>query len=185
MIAQNLSLFVLIFFASCKNQSLFKQEVKPGNAEDKTRSTLSLTEKKKVYWQRDPASDKGENGGVAGDGVCNGGEACIFIDHLSGLSWTGHQGMKSAEDAANYCRTLEYGRHQNWRLPTLSEAQRALEHRIWDIHEGLGINRSTFYWVDGGGSGWSDAKRVISWSQGSDERVVDSYGDVYGVVCVR
>jgi hypothetical protein len=35
-------------------------------------------------WLRDPTTDNGAGAGVAGDGLCNGTEDCIFKDRLTG-----------------------------------------------------------------------------------------------------
>ena len=91
-------------------------------------------------WLRDPVSDTDH------DGLCNGGEDCIFMDQMTGELWTSPSGTAVDWDSAiTYCGALTLGSHP-WRLPTQKEILQAYTDGIWFVSTPLGIASQTFFW---------------------------------------
>jgi hypothetical protein len=53
----------------------------------------------------------------------------VWVDPATGLAWTGHDNGSNVDwnEAKSYCRALNLGAHQDWRLPTIDEL-----HAIFD-----------------------------------------------------
>lgn len=92
-------------------------------------------------WTRDTLSDTGAGGGGATDGVCNGSEACVYLDNTTGLRWSRYDGTtRTWENAITYCDGLNYGGYTDWRLPTQKELQQAYVDGIWSTKGATKLN---------------------------------------------
>ncbi len=99
-------------------------------------------------WTMDPTSDNGTGGGVAGDGICNGGEACVYIDNLTGIYWARDDGTsRNWENSITLCENLAYGGYTDWRVPTQKELMQAYTNGIWSKRTPLNLDLGVFfYW---------------------------------------
>ncbi len=134
-------------------------------------------------WIMDPANDT-----VTVNGLCDGAEACVFIDRITGLMWTKEQGTGSTlyswQDAITQCDNLNYGGYTDWRLPTQKEMMQAYTDGIWSqkATDKLSLT-SNAYWSSSTGS------YDTSYAWGVD--LLDGSTDYKGksistrVVCVR
>lgn len=92
-------------------------------------------------WIMDPANDT-----VTVNGVCNGGEACVFIDRTTGLMWARDNGtMYTWQNAVNQCNGSSYGGYTDWRIPTQKELMQAYADGIWTQKAANRLNLSTNY----------------------------------------
>jgi hypothetical protein len=98
-------------------------------------------------WLRDTATDDGLAGGTPADGLCNGGEACLFKDALTGLLWIrGDSTQRSWESAISYCDNLNYGGYSDWRLPTQKELMQAYVDGIWSQRGPSKLSLMSYVW---------------------------------------
>ncbi|RYZ50718.1 MAG: DUF1566 domain-containing protein, partial [Proteobacteria bacterium] len=69
------------------------------------------------------ASDLGTgSGGVLNDGVCNGTEACVYIDKITAIYWAPKTSIDYTwENGITYCENLVFGTYSDWRMPTQKE----------------------------------------------------------------
>ncbi len=102
--------------------------------EKPTVSCQNLQVKSTGTWTRDPFSDNGQGGGVAGDGQCNGKEDCVYVDNL-GRSWKGwDKNSRTFADAVSYCQTLDYGGYSDWEVPSKADLVAAFDLKIWTLN---------------------------------------------------
>ena len=98
-------------------------------------------------WLRDSTTDDGLSGGAAADGLCNGGEACLIKDTLTGLLWTrGDSTQRSWESTISYCENLNYGGYSDWRLPTQKELMQAYVDGIWSQRGPTKLSLMSYVW---------------------------------------
>lgn len=91
-------------------------------------------------WVRSFHGDDGSSGGVASNSICDGGEVCIYIDKISGRSWSRSDGFPgNFEAAVSYCDGLVAGGVSDWRLPTQKELMQAYVNGIWLKSSALNI----------------------------------------------
>ena len=121
-------------------------------------------------WLRDSVSDDGSgSSGIANDGLCNGGETCVYIDRISGLRWLRDNGSdRTWENGISYCENSANGGYSDWRLPTQKELQQAYINGIWSLKAATMLNLSSAYY-------WSASTR--SWNQPSAWAFRLDYGD--------
>jgi hypothetical protein len=130
-------------------------------------------------WLRDAASDTDT------DGACNGAEACVYKDLITGLLWQkDDDATRDWETALTYCHDLDYGGHASgWRLPTQKEMMQAYADGIWLEEASLSVTDQDSYWSSTTYSG-NTARGWIGdlfrGSFGHDTKVM-----AYHVVCVR
>jgi hypothetical protein len=102
-------------------------------------------------WIMDAASDNGDGGGTAGNGLCEGTEACVFKDRLTNLLWTKTLNggtTYSWEDAISQCENLSYGGITDWRLPTQKEWLAASINSMWTQKDTNRLSvATTAYWT--------------------------------------
>jgi hypothetical protein len=136
-------------------------------------------------WLRNSVSDVGGGvSGVAGDGICNGSEACVYTDRLTDLSWLRDDGTtRNWESAIAYCEGLTSGGYSDWRLPTQKELMQAYTNGIWSQKAAtrldLAVSSSILYWSSStrsydttyafrvslvSGYVWSDAKTTANYA---------------------
>ncbi len=83
-------------------------------------------------WIRDSVSDTGAGGGTAADGLCNGTEACVYRDQITGVFWAQATATtRTWEATISYCDGLSYGTYSDWRVPTQKEMQQGYIDGIW------------------------------------------------------
>lgn len=85
-------------------------------------------------WVMDSVSDNGTGGGTASNGICDGGEACVFTDRITGIMWSATiTPATDWESAIAHCDSLDYGTYSDWRLPTQREWMQAYINGIWNL----------------------------------------------------
>lgn len=94
-------------------------------------------------WVMDTANDSNSNG------LCDGAEACVFKDRLSGLMWAKDDGMTYTwETAITQCENLTYGTYTDWRVPSQKEMMQAYTNGIWKMNATDKLNLSEInYWT--------------------------------------
>ncbi|MBC7660589.1 MAG: DUF1566 domain-containing protein [Chitinophagaceae bacterium] len=91
-------------------------------------------------FQRDPLSDTGVGGGIAGNGLCDGTEHCVYVDHFTGLYFSPIFAASPWEAAITTCSALIFGGYTDWRLPTQKELFQASIDSFSSISLALGDN---------------------------------------------
>jgi hypothetical protein len=104
-----------------------------------------------THWQRDAGSDDGAGGGTAGDGICNGGEDCVYADRIAALLWAqSDQVDRMWEDAITFCDGLNAaafgGYASGWRVPTQVELMHAYADGIWSQMSAAKLNLGGGFW---------------------------------------
>lgn len=142
-------------------------------------------------WIRDPLSDNGNGGGTASNGLCDGTEACVYQDRISGLYWLKDDGQvgRDWEASITYCEGLSAGGYSDWRLPTQKIMMQAYINSIWSIKTEL--NLSTLYYSTS--TTWSQGTAYAWWTRfyhgGSGTGQAGSTGDktltTPRAICVR
>lgn len=132
-------------------------------------------------WIMDPANDT-----VTVNGVCNGAEACVFIDQLTGLMWSKDQGPSlSWQNAVNQCDGLNYGGYADWRLPTQKELMQAYVDGAWSLKATSKLSLKVgYYWS----STTESADTTDAWEMDLHDGGTDNYdgkSNGYSVACVR
>jgi hypothetical protein len=91
-------------------------------------SSKTSSQDNSLYFERDIVSDNGKDGGIAGNGLCDGKEACIYVQKRSGILWNlSSPKADTFENAQKYCKELSFGEQRiSWRLPTDKELSDAL-----------------------------------------------------------
>lgn len=137
-------------------------------------------------WLRYAASDTGSgSGGVAGDGLCNGTEACIFIDQVTGLYWSDDDNSQySWSGAIAECEGRTTGGFTDWRLPTQKEYFQAYIDGIWSqkASNRLDLNDNA-YWTATSRSENTSSARYFWVNKGyadSNDKTASTY-----ILCVR
>ncbi|MGE0171339.1 MAG: DUF1566 domain-containing protein [Oligoflexales bacterium] len=99
-------------------------------------------------WERESGSDDGAGSGVAGNGLCEGTENCIFTDKITSQMWTKHRSTFSWDNAITDCENLTYGAYTDWRLPTVKELLQASVDGIWSVAaiNQLNLTPTNPYW---------------------------------------
>lgn len=92
-------------------------------------------------WLRDPLSDSDTSG------TCNGAEACVYKDQITGLLWAKPDAtMRSLDAAIGYCAGLNYGTYTGWRVPTQKEILQAYNDGLWSLKTPMLFAASPQYW---------------------------------------
>lgn len=90
---------------------------------------------------RDPASDNGV--GVSDNGICDGGEDCVYLDRLTGLRFSPLSvGSVNFDDSISACSAMNYGGYDDWRLPMQKEAYQAYINGFSSVSTALGNDRT-------------------------------------------
>jgi hypothetical protein len=136
-------------------------------------------------WLRDPNSDNGAGGGIAGNSICDGTEDCVYLDRIPQVYWAKDDGLGQVnwDTAIANCENRTYGGYTDWRLPTQKEFYQAMIDGIISVKNPLSL-QGNFYWsatTDGGTP--SDAWSVwLYFGQWGGSHKVNSSNNVF---CVR
>lgn len=137
-------------------------------------------------WVMDTTNDTGSGGGVALDGLCNGSEACVFKDQVTGLMWAKDTALTYTwQGAISYCDNLVYGGYSDWRLSTQKELMQAYVDGIWSLKAADKlVNLSMILaWT----ATTQSANTSSAWLQTLDNGGTNLYdkGSSYELICVR
>lgn len=84
-------------------------------------------------WVRYLKADNGQNGGLAGNGHCDGGELCVFQQLSTGKLWVPVRGeRKNRDEWQSFCRGLISTGLTGMTLPTKDEVESALREGLWE-----------------------------------------------------
>lgn len=113
-----------------------------------TQNNIGWDQAAGTNWVMDPANDNGMTGGTASNGICDGGEACVFKDRLTNMMWAKNDATtRTWETAITYCENLIYGGYFDWRLPTQKDLMQAYTNGIWSQKASAALNlSSSVYW---------------------------------------
>jgi hypothetical protein len=136
----------------------------------------------------DAASDNGDGGGTAGNGLCEGTEACVFKDRLTNLLWTKTLNggtTYSWEDAISQCENLSYGGITDWRLPTQKELMTVTINGIWTQKDANRLSvASTGYWSSTTRGHIHDTAWIVAVVNGHTDPTNRLKTDLFKVLCV-
>lgn len=138
-----------------------------------------------VNWILDPANDTGVGGGVAADGICNGTEACVYKDQITGLIWArGDATLRNWETAITYCEGLTSGGYTDWRLPTQKELLQGYTDGIWSQNTPTKLNLSAnYFWTATTSASTTTFAWVTYLDDGSMATVTKT--NTYQSICIR
>ncbi|MGE0171131.1 MAG: DUF1566 domain-containing protein, partial [Oligoflexales bacterium] len=137
-------------------------------------------------WIMDPTNDDGLPSGTAGNGSCEGTEACVFIDRTTNQMWAkALSSLRNWEEAIGDCDALNYGNYTDWRLPTQKELLQAYIDGIYAMKGStkLGVTYDYEYWTASTSSGNTDEAFQIRLHDTSQDDA--SKDDDYRVICIR
>jgi hypothetical protein len=100
-------------------------------------------------WILDPTLDSGAGGGTAGNGICDGSEACtVYLDQIAHMFWakdTVVPALVNWDTAISECENLSVAGKTDWRLPTQKEFMQAYINGIWSQKNLLNLS-DNYYW---------------------------------------
>jgi hypothetical protein len=147
---------------------------------------LGWTQATGANFVMDSVNDSGAGGGTAGNGQCDGTEACIYVDKFTNLMWARADGTNYLwEDAITRCDDLSYGGYDDWRLATFKEMVQASIDGIYSLKAATKLSISSSFYHTATTSSQDPANTVAQGLVNGNVNMAVKASATWRAICVR